>query len=170
MITTSAVASGQAAVASIQASIEAMISMLPTLLLLSALTGLFGGGGSSTSESTGEGVNLGRSPDSYYQTPGNLKLPSFDVGTVSVAHDMMAMIHKDEVIIPQPFAEGAREFIQNGGFNGKSGNGDVNVTLSYTAAHYGRTNKDVQAEMKENARYMVGLINKEARNFNFGKK
>lgn len=75
------VASDQAAAASgvsaIQASITSMLwEMLLTLLILSAITGLFGGGGSSTTESTGPGIDLGRSPDSYYKPPTLTGIPS----------------------------------------------------------------------------------------------
>lgn len=52
----------------------------------------------------------GRTAASLAETGGSLaqsyglKLPSFDVGTNFVPHDMVAMIHKGETIIPEPFS------------------------------------------------------------------
>ena len=37
-----------------------------------------------------------------------LALPSFDIGTPTVPHDMVAQIHKGETIVPATFAEGIR--------------------------------------------------------------
>ena len=98
IVQSSAVA-GQASAASIQASITSMLQMLPLLLVLSALTGLFGGGKSSKTESTGPGINLGRNPDSYYKTPRLTGIPSFDVGAWRLPADTLAMVHKDEMIV-----------------------------------------------------------------------
>jgi len=111
--TTATEMSKQSAVSSSQAALNSMLAMLPLLLLFGALTG--GGGGGSSTTSDGPGINLGRSPDSYYKTPTALSLPSFDVGTLNVPHDMLAQIHKGEVIVPAPFADKARDFISGGG-------------------------------------------------------
>jgi hypothetical protein len=51
----------------------------------------------------------------------------------------------------------------------KSGGG-MQVNLSYSAVHTGRTNADVKAEMKENAKYMVQVLESEHRKFNRGGK
>lgn len=166
------VASDQAAAASgvsaIQASITSMLEMLPTLLILSAITGLFGGGGSSTTESTGPGIDLGRSPDSYYKTPTLTGIPSFDVGSWSIPQDTLARVHKDELIVPAKngSADNVRNMLTGGA---KSGSG-MQVNLTYSAVHTGRTNADVKAEMKENAKYMVQVLESEHRKFNRGGK
>lgn len=166
-IVASSQAAGQASVASIQASITAMLEMLPTLLILSAITGLFGGSGSSTTESTGPGIDLGRSPDSYYKTPTLTGIPSFDVGSWSIPQDTLARVHKDELIVPAKngSADNVRNMLTGGT---KSGSG-MQVNLSYSAVHTGRTNADVKAEMKENAKYMVQVLESEHRKFNRGK-
>lgn len=166
-ITASAQAAGQASVASIQSAITAMIEMLPMLILMSVLTGMFGGGGSKTTESTGPGINLGRNPDSYYSTPTMTGIPSFDVGSWRLPADTLAMVHKDEMIVPAKggLADGMRDMLTNGG-----GQSAPTINLNYSAAHYGRTNKDVQAEIKQNARFLVKTLGTEHRNFNRGKK
>lgn len=166
-IVASSQAAGQASVASIQASITAMLEMLPTLLILSAISGLFGGGGSSTTESTGPAIDLGRSPDSYYKTPTLTGIPSFDVGSWSIPQDTLARVHKDELIVPAKngSADNVRNMLTGGA---KSGSG-MQVNLSYSAVHTGRTNADVKAEMKENAKYMVQVLESEHRKFNRGK-
>lgn len=167
-ITASAQAAGQAAVGSIESAITAMIEMLPMLILMSVLTGMFGGGGSKTTESTGDGINLGRSPESYYKTPTLTGIPSFDVGSWRLPADTLAMVHQDEMIVPAKggIADGVRNLLENGG----GGQSIPAIQLSYSAAHYGRTNKDVQAEMKQNAKFLVKTLNSEYRNFNRGKK
>lgn len=166
-ITFSAQAMGKAAVQSIGASLQAMLAMLPTLLLMSAITGLFGGGKTRTSESTGPGINLGRNPDSYYKTP-SFSVPSFDVGSWNLPSDTLAMVHQGEMIVPAKggLADNMRSMLTN---SGKMVQQNPNIQLSYSAAHYGRTNKDVQLEMKQNAKYIVKMINTEWRNFNRGK-
>lgn len=165
-ITASAQAAGAASVASIESAITAMIQMLPMLILMSVLTGLFGGGSKNeTSESTGPGVNLGRNPDSYYKTPTLTGIPSFDVGSWRLPADTLAMVHQDEMIVPAKggLANGVRDMLTNGG--GQSG-GNLTANLSYSAAHYGRTNRDVQSEMRQNSKYLVKMIHSEWRKFN----
>lgn len=143
-----------------------MIEMLPMLILMSVLTGMFGGGGSETTESTGAGINLGRNPDSYYSTPTLTGIPSFDVGSWRLPADMLAMVHKDEMIVPAKggLADEMRNMLESGGQNNST------INLNYSAAHYGRTNRDVQAEIKQNAKFLVKALGTEHRNFNRGKK
>ena len=165
-IVASSAAAGQASVASIQASITAMLQMLPIMLVLSALTGLFGGGKSSKTESTGPGINLGRNPDSYYKTPRLTGIPSFDVGSWRLPADTLAMVHKDEMIVPASGgqADGVRSLL-----SGDTAKQTPQINLTYSAVHMGRTDADVQREMRENAKYMVKVLNSEYRRFNRGK-
>ena len=165
-IVASSAAAGQASVASIQASITAMLQMLPIMLVLSALTGLFGGGKSSKTESTGPGINLGRNPDSYYKTPRLTGIPSFDVGSWRLPADTLAMVHKDEMIVPASGgqADGVRSLLSGG-----AAKQAPQINLTYSAVHMGRTDADVQREMRENAKYMVKVLNSEYRRFNRGK-
>ena len=164
-IVASSAAAGQASVASIQASITAMLQMLPIMLVLSALTGLFGGGKSSKTESTGPGINLGRNPDSYYKTPRLTGIPSFDVGSWRLPADTLAMVHKDEMIVPASGgqADGVRSLLSGGGSQKAP-----QINLTYSAVHTGRTDADVRREMRENAKYMVKVLNTEYRKFNRG--
>ena len=164
-IVASSAAAGQASVASIQASITAMLQMLPIMLVLSALTGLFGGGKSSKTESTGPGINLGRNPDSYYKTPRLTGIPSFDVGSWRLPADTLAMVHKDEMIVPASGgqADGVRSLLSGG-----AAKQAPQINLSYSAVHTGRTDADVRREMRENAKYMVKVLNGEYRKFNRG--
>jgi len=93
-----------------------MVAMLEMMAIMYALSALFGGSGSSTSSST-----TSRSSSSYYGSGvATTSLPSYDVGTLDVPHDMLAQIHKGEVVIPAAFADGARDFISSGGFSGNS--------------------------------------------------
>jgi len=165
VITASSAAAGQASVASIQASITAMMQMLPIMLVLSALTGLFGGGKSSTTESTGPKINLGRNPNSYYKTPTLTGIPSFDIGSWRLPADTLAMVHKDEMIVPARggIADGVRNVLSSGGASSSTV-----VNLSYSAVHQGRTNADIRQEMKDNARYLVKVLDTECRKFNRG--
>lgn len=55
-----------------------------------------------------------------------LGFASFDVGTVGVPHDMMAQVHKDEIIIPQTFSDGLRSGdLQLGAASQNNAGGDV---------------------------------------------
>jgi len=163
------VASDQSAaisgVAAIQASITAMLQMLPMLLILSALSGLFGGG-SSTTTTDGPGINLGRSPDSYYKTPTITGIPSFDIGSWSIPADTIATVHQGELIIP---AKGGQADAVRNMLSG-SAQQAPNISLSYSAVHTGRTNADVRQEMKNNAKFMVKVLDAEYRKFNRGSK
>lgn len=166
-ITASAQAAGKAAVQSIESAITAMIQMLPMLILMSVLTGLFGGGGKEkTTETTGDGINLGRNPESYYTTPTLTGIPSFDVGSWSLPSDTLAMVHKDEMIVPAKngMADGMRNMLSGGG----QSSSPTMINLSYSAAHYGRTNRDVRDEIKQNAKFLVKTLHSEYRNFNRG--
>ena len=164
IVQSSAVA-GQASAASIQASITSMLQMLPLLLVLSALTGLFGGGKSSKTESTGPGINLGRNPDSYYKTPRLTGIPSFDVGAWRLPADTLAMVHKDEMIVPAASgqADGVRDLL-----SGSGARQAPQINLTYSAVHTGRTDADVRREMRDNAKFMVKVLNAEYRKFNRG--
>lgn len=164
-IVASSAAAGQASVASIQASMTAMLQMLPIMLVLSALTGLFGGGKSSKTESTGPGINLGRNPDSYYKTPRLTGIPSFNVGSWRLPADTLAMVHKDEMIVPATggHADGVRSLLSAGGTRQVP-----QINLTYSAVHTGRTDADVRREMRDNAKYMVKVLNSEYRKFNRG--
>ncbi|MDP4164652.1 MAG: hypothetical protein Q8898_16275, partial [Bacillota bacterium] len=52
---------------------------------------------------------------------------AFDVGTMNVPQDMLAMVHKGEVIIPEKFSDSARRFLSGeGSANGGGGGGDTN--------------------------------------------
>ena len=42
------------------------------------------------------------------------------------------------------------------------------INLTYSAVHTGRTDADVRREMRENAKYMVKVLNTEYRKFNRG--
>lgn len=164
IVQSSAVA-GQASAASIQSSITSMLQMLPLLLVLSALTGLFGGGKSSKTESTGPGINLGRNPNSYYTTPRLTGIPSYDIGSWRLPADTLAMVHKDEMIVPAAGgqADGVRSLLSGG-----HQNASPQINLSYSAVHTGRTDADVRREMRDNAKYMVKVLNTEFRKFNRG--
>jgi len=94
-----------------------LVSLLQMAAIMYALSALFGGGSSSSSSTTT------RSSSSYYGSGvATTSLPSYDVGTLEVPEDMLAQVHKGETIVPATFAEGARDFISNGGFSGSNNN------------------------------------------------
>lgn len=155
------VASGQAAVASSSAALTSMLAMLPVLLLIAALTGM-GGGGSKTTD--GAPINLGRNPDSYYTTPASIQVPSFDVGSLDVPNDMLAQIHKGEVIVPAPFADKARSFI-----NGETGNGGDTYHMPITLVANGNSDKAMQDMLKKHGDTIGKVVQNQIRNFKYKK-
>ena len=167
-IVASSTAAASTSVAATQASITSMLQMLPVLLIVSALSGLLGGSSESTTTKTdGPGINLGRNPDSYYKTPTLTGIPSYDVGSWSLPSDTLAMVHKEELIVPSKGgqADNVRNLLSSGG-----GQQAPQINLSYSAVHTGRTNADVRMEMKDNAKYMVKVLDTEYRKFNRGAK
>ena len=92
-----------------------------------ALSALFGGGSSSSSSTTT------RSSSSYYGSGvATTSLPSYDVGTLEVPEDTLAQVHKGETIVPAAFADGARDFIANGGFSGSNSNSNSGSSQQYS--------------------------------------
>lgn len=159
--TTATEMSKQSAVSSSQAALNSMLAMLPLLLLFGALTG--GGGGGSSTTTDGPGINLGRSPDSYYKTPTALSLPSFDVGTLNVPHDMLAQIHKGEVIIPAPFADKARDFISGGNTGGDT----YHMPISLVAN--GNSDRAMQDMLKKHGDTIGKVVQNQIRQFKYKK-
>ncbi len=94
-----------------------------------------------------------------------LKMPSFDEGSMDIVRGGLAMIHPGEKIITAKSAAPFNDFLMNGALAG-SGSGAPVINLNYNAAHYGRTDKDVKNEMRDNAKYMVQVLGKEWRQFN----
>lgn len=96
---------------------------------------------------------------------------SLDVGTMRVPQDMLANIHKDELIVPAPFAEGARTFISNGGFNGtpqNGGGGDVHIHAPLTVQAIDR--RGVEGALKQHANTIGKIVNTQVRDFKLKSK
>lgn len=100
-----------------------MTQMLEAMAIMYVLSSLFGGGGSSSSTSTST-VSLGRNPASYYSTPSTIQqkttVPSFDIGAYSIPDDMLAMVHKDEMVIPAGLSDNIRSLGSNNASNNQA--------------------------------------------------
>jgi hypothetical protein len=87
---------------------------------------------------------------------GMLSLPSFDVGTTSVPRDMVAQIHKGEMIVPANFADGLRRGdVALGGQGGgaPSARGtlvDLDSRVLDTLRRHGRALVEIQADQVAN--------------------
>jgi hypothetical protein len=87
---------------------------------------------------------------------GLLSLPSFDVGTTSVPRDMVAQIHKGEMIVPANFADGLRRGdVALGGQAGgePSARGtlvDLDSRVLDTLRRHGRALVEIQADQVAN--------------------
>lgn len=122
--------------ANVMANIGAMITqMLAAIAIMAVFSALFGGGGSSTSESTSS-VNLGRSPDSYYMTPTpvmqstTFTVPSMDIGG-NIEKDMLIYAHKNEMVLTPEQADVIRSTAKTGGSVGGSGsNANIRSNIS----------------------------------------
>ncbi len=78
-----------------------------------------------------------------------------DVGAWKVPHDMAAMVHSGETIMPASFAEGYRGAMENGGGNGGRGGGRGNMMVNIQAndaesfaKQLGRSNSELNRLMK----------------------
>lgn len=96
-----------------------------------------------------------------------LKLPSFDVGTMRVPQDMLAMVHKNESIIPAPFADSARKVLSGelipAGMLGGSTGGDVH--LYYNPQVSLIDTRGARKFFDDHARLMADSLGKVNRNF-----
>lgn len=158
---TASAASGAAATASSAAALQAMLPILAILMLIGAVTG--GGGSTSTSTSA---VSLGRSPTSYYSTPSSvasLSVPSFDVGTLDVPNDMLAQVHKGEVIVPATFADGVRGLISNSSSSSsKQRQQQTNISINASAID----GRGMKQAFNSSSRDMANTLKREYRRFN----
>jgi hypothetical protein len=106
---------------------QMLTQMLSTMAIMYVISALFGGGGSSSSTSSSS-VSLGRSASSYYTTPtavSQITVPSFDVGAQQLPEDMLAMVHKDEMILEPGLASNIRSL----GTSDNSTSNSTNVTV-----------------------------------------
>lgn len=91
-----------------------------------------------------------------------LQLPSFDVGAWSLPEDMVANVHKKEMIIPAGPAEKFRDFMANGNLEaGKSSNQTTHYTYNVNAFD----SKDVSRFLKKHGKQLAKEGNRQARNF-----
>jgi hypothetical protein len=144
----------------------AMMQMLEMMAIMWAISALFGGGGSSTSESTSS-VSLGRSPNSYYQTPtpvSQITVPSFDIGAQQLPEDTLAMVHKNEMILTPDLADNIRSLGSGNSSSGNSRTRTGNTTFNVNASAI--DGRGMKHALNNSSRDMATVINKEYRNFN----
>ncbi len=86
--------------------------------------------------------------EAYGEVSAFAALASFDVGALSVPHDGMAMIHRNEMILPPPQAQVMRDVL--GGDGGGGGGGDIHLHIHTPDAEGARRflldNQDAVAE------------------------
>ncbi|MCE3608077.1 hypothetical protein LXA47_31395 [Massilia sp. P8910] len=86
---------------------------------------LFGGGGGAGAAASGEGGGFLSGIGSFFSN-----LLSFDVGADSIPRDMIARIHKDEMILPAETADKVRKGL-SGGSGGSGGGSKMNQTVNF---------------------------------------
>jgi hypothetical protein len=87
-----------------------------------------------------------------------LKLPSFDTGTMSVANDGLANIHKDEMIVPAKSATPFRDFL-----SGNTNIGGGSFTHSPTYNVTANKEMDFKGMLDSHARNIADLMSKQNR-------
>lgn len=122
-----------------------------------------GGGGSSSPQE----VNLGRNPDSYYQTPYYVGMPSYDVGSWQLPSDTVAKVHKDEMIVPAKggMADNVRALLSGKASLAGAGGPAVfspNISINASAID----GRGMKKALQDAGRDLVDVLNKEYRNFN----
>jgi len=89
-------------------------------------------------------------------------IAALDVGAWNVPQDMVAQIHKDEMVVPATFAEGVR---QRGGFGGESSSGVVvNHSPSISASGGGVTANQIESMLSLSRKDMFSYLNSITRN------
>ena len=87
-------------------------------------------------------------------------LPSAAGGMETVPHDMLAMVHKNESILPADYARGLRGLIENGG-----GTGGNSISIQQGAVH-AMDAQGVQDVLNKHSKHLVKLLHKELRRKN----
>ena len=82
-----------------------------------------------------------------------LMLPGFETGTTNVPRDMIAQIHKGEMIVPKTYAEGQRELMMGRGST--TNNSPINLNISALDA------KSVKDFFKDNGQLMTREIQRQ---------
>ena len=124
-------------------------------------------GGGSTQTTTGEGVNLGRNPESYYRTPADIGMPSFAIGAWRLPQDMIAKVHKDEMIVPaQGGAADSVRAMLSGSPDAAGSGSPVVFSPQISIAAHAIDQRGMKQALKSSAKDMVKILNVEWNNFN----
>jgi hypothetical protein len=90
---------------------------------------------------------------------------AFDVGTMSVPQDMLAQVHKGEVIIPAPFSDAARQML-----SGEGGGGGETFAPRITYVTKTHDTRGVRRELKKNGNTIASILETKYRDFKLTKK
>jgi hypothetical protein len=88
-------------------------------------------------------------------TAAGASVAAFEVGTMSVPKTMLAMVHEGETIIPKPFSEKAKRFLEG---DEESGDSSANVAVSYTVNALDA--KSVKNMLEEHGHVIGGVVTK----------
>jgi hypothetical protein len=106
----------------------------------------------------GPGLAPAAGAAAYAQTMAyQAAVPGFAVGAWEIPGDMMANIHKGEMILPKPFADSVRE---NGGFAPGGGGGDTHIHINAVDA------QSVHKLFQQHGASIVASIHQQHRNGN----
>lgn len=134
---------------------------------LAILAGVANARSASGGSNAPQATNLGRNPDSYYQTPYYVGMPSFDVGSWRLPNDMVAQVHKDEMIVPAKggVADNVRALLSGkAALAGTNGAMVFSPNISINASAI--DGRGMKKALQEAGRDLVEVLNKEYRNFN----
>lgn len=174
--TTAAGAAATAAATTTTAANMSMLESIGTALAsipwygwvgLAILAGVASARSASGGSSAPQATNLGRNPDSYYQTPYYVGMPSFDVGSWQLPNDMVAQVHKDEMIVPAKggMADNVRALLSGkAALAGAAGPTVFSPSISINASAI--DGRGMKKALQEAGRDLVEVLNKEYRNFN----
>lgn len=158
--------SAQKTTTSVLSSLGTMAAqMAEEMAIMYALSALFGGGGKSTSTSTSS-VSLGRSASSYYTTPtavSQITVPSFDIGATELPSNMLAMVHKGEMILPPELAANIRSLGSNTGGSQQSGRPMI---INHSMNSSNIDNRGLRQAYQQSSREISNTIKREVRRFN----
>ena len=130
--------------------------LLEEMALMEVVSALFGSGESSSTSTSS--VSLGRNSSSYYT------VPSFDTGAYSLPTDMLALVRKNEMILPTDLADNIRSIGESSVTNNSSTSSSTgNIIVNSNFSPNTISGKGLSEVYKESAKQLTKAVKSQIR-------